>query len=167
MERDLLKGNVATLILAVLRAAPLHGYGIAREIERMSDGVLVLNEGALYPALHRLEEDGRIRGTWSADDNCRRRRIYTLTPEGSAVLDNRMQSWSTFANAVDRVLSGDDSRCSTRATRTVFRSGGWPGCARRCERWVQCTARLGWSTTTSRPSIARIAKETTEIRSEF
>ena len=66
-ERELLKGNTPTLVLAVLQAAPLHGYGIAREIERRSGNALKFKEGTLYPALHALEREGLITGAWSGE----------------------------------------------------------------------------------------------------
>ena len=66
-ERELLKGNTPTLVLAVLKDAPLHGYGIAREIERRSSNALRFKEGTLYPALHALEREGLIVGAWSRE----------------------------------------------------------------------------------------------------
>lgn len=106
-ERELLKGNTPTLVLAVLRDGPLHGYGIAREIERRSDSALKFKEGTLYPTLHGLEQQGLILGEWRRTDKGRERRVYSLTPAGLTELEQRTQVWERFASAIHRVLSGD------------------------------------------------------------
>src|SRR2546421_9161865 len=88
-ERELLKGNTPTLVLAVLRDGPLHGYGIAREIERRSESALQCKEGTLYPALHALERDGLVRGEWRREEGGRERKVYSLTPPGAVALEER------------------------------------------------------------------------------
>src|SRR5213594_3187500 len=94
-ERELLKGNTPTLVLAVLRDGPLHGYAIARAIERRSAGdppggwALRCKEGTLYPALHALERDGLISGEWQREEGVRERKVYHLTPAGRAALEER------------------------------------------------------------------------------
>ncbi|MBW3625549.1 MAG: PadR family transcriptional regulator [Armatimonadetes bacterium] len=104
MERELLKGNTPTLILAVLEEGPLHGYAIAREIERRSDNALTFKEGTLYPALHTLEQQGWVISEWRKTAGERDRKVYTLTPAGRAALEERTRRWDRFAHAVDRIL---------------------------------------------------------------
>ncbi|PQV64258.1 PadR family transcriptional regulator, regulatory protein PadR [Abditibacterium utsteinense] len=104
MQRELLKGNVPTLILSVLKSGGLHGYAIAREIERRSGGVLEWKEGTLYPALHALEKDGFIVARWENNEHGPSRKIYTLTPEGEADLKRRSALWNQFSRAINDVL---------------------------------------------------------------
>jgi len=106
-ERELLKGNTPTLVLAVLMDGPLHGYGIAREIERRSDNALKFKEGTLYPALHALEGEGLIVGEWRREEGGRERKVYTITPAGRAALEQRTRTWNTFATAITRVIGGE------------------------------------------------------------
>src|ERR1043166_2904852 len=93
-ERELLKGNTPTLVLAVLAGGPLHGYGIAREIERRSDNALKFKEGTLYPALHILGREGLITGEWQRPEGARERKVYSITPAGHAALEKRLRAWS-------------------------------------------------------------------------
>ena len=81
-ERELLKGNTPTLILAVLRDEPRHGYAIAREVERLSNSELKFRDGTLYPALQQLEQAKLIVGAWEATDNAPPRKVYRITQEG-------------------------------------------------------------------------------------
>lgn len=104
MQRELLKGNVPALILSVLNGGALHGYAIAREIERRSGGVLEWKEGTLYPALHALEKDGLIVAQWEEKERGPARKVYALTPEGEADLKRRSVMWSQFSRAVSDVL---------------------------------------------------------------
>ena len=108
-ERELLKGNTPTLALAVLRTAPLHGYGIAREIERRSGNALRFKEGTLYPALHALERDGLIAGEWKQEPGGHERKVYGITPAGIAALESRARTWRDFASAIYRVIDADDT----------------------------------------------------------
>ena len=120
IEKELLKGNTPTLVLAVLRDGPLHGYGIAREIERRSGEALSCKEGTLYPVLHSLERDGLIQGEWRRDEGERSRKEYTLTTAGAAALEERARSWEQFAAAIGRVLGGgqdEDAMAPGRAPR--------------------------------------------------
>jgi PadR family transcriptional regulator PadR len=105
--RELLKGNTPTLVLAVLKGSPLHGYGIAREIERRSGNALKFKEGTLYPALHALEREGMITGQWHKEGNARERKVYTITPAGLAALDRRARTWTEFVTAIHQVIEGD------------------------------------------------------------
>ena|SRR5438270_9882502 len=100
-------GNTATLVLAVLRDSPLHGYAIAREIERRSGGALRFRDGNLYPALHALERDGWIAGHWETPGGAPGRRVYTITEGGLAELARRTRSWDDFARGFGRVLGGE------------------------------------------------------------
>src|SRR5437867_2049578 len=102
-ERELLKGNTPTLVLAVLRGGPLHGYGIAREIERRSDDALTCREGTLYPALHALEREGLVKGEWRLEGE-RPRKVYALTSAGLSALEERTRTWERFVTAVQRVI---------------------------------------------------------------
>lgn len=102
-DRDLLRGNIPTLILAVVREAPLHGLAIAREINQRSNNALELKQGTLYPALHSLERDGWISGEWEILEGERPRKVYTLTPAGIAELGRRMRAWSQFSAAMESV----------------------------------------------------------------
>jgi PadR family transcriptional regulator PadR len=104
-QRELLRGSTPTLVLAVLRDGPLHGYGIAREIEERSRHSLQCREGTLYPVLHTLEEDGLIAGEWLVNGE-RARKVYTLTPAGVAAYDERARTWGEFVEAVQSVLGG-------------------------------------------------------------
>jgi PadR family transcriptional regulator len=115
IERELLKGNTPTLVLAVLRDGPQHGYAIARAIERRSEQALRCREGTLYPALHALEREGLIAGEWQPGPAGRSRRVYRLTPAGQAALDERAQAWDRFAAAVHRVLAGENQEGSDGA----------------------------------------------------
>ena len=104
MERELLKGNTPTLVLAVLQAGPLHGYGIAREIERRSSHVLKFKEGTLYPALQALERDGLVCGNWEVQSKGPARKVYGLTAAGRKELVRRTRIWSAFTTAVGNVI---------------------------------------------------------------
>lgn len=117
-ERELLKGNTPTLVLAVLGDGPLHGYGIAREIERRSDNALKFKEGTLYPALHTLEREGLIAGEWRRDEGERERKVYSITPAGHAALEQRTRTWNTFATAIERVIGGQKDAPTSSGTGT-------------------------------------------------
>ncbi len=104
LEAQLMKGNTPTLILAVLSDGPLHGYAIAREIERRSDQALRFKEGTLYPALRALDESGLIVGEWETPTSGAARRNYRLTPEGHAELSRRKEVWRKFTGGMSGVL---------------------------------------------------------------
>jgi len=93
------------LVLTVLgRRGPLHGYGIANAIEDLSDEALRIDEGSLYPALHRMEEAGWITASWTVTENKRRARIYQLTRAGKKQLAAETERWTSFSTGVARVL---------------------------------------------------------------
>ncbi len=105
-HRDLQKGNIQTLVLAVLSDAPRHGYAIAREIERRSRNALKAGEGSLYPALHALESDGFITGIWETQPSGPARKIYSMTDAGQSELAKRAAAWKDYTNVVGLVLEG-------------------------------------------------------------
>jgi PadR family transcriptional regulator, regulatory protein PadR len=93
------------LVLTILsRRSPLHGYGIASAIQELSEEALRVEEGSLYPALHRMEEAGWISAEWVVTENKRRARIYRITRAGSKQLASETQRWDSFSSGVARVL---------------------------------------------------------------
>jgi transcriptional regulator len=102
---DTLQGSLDLLVLKVLsRRAPLHGYAIMTAIEEIAGEVLRVEEGSLYPALHRMETDTWIRASWITKDNGRRARVYELTAQGRRQLENEEARWTAVTGAVQRVL---------------------------------------------------------------
>ena len=101
---EFLKGTLDLMILKTLSWAPAHGYGIARWIEQCTDDVLQVEEGSLYPALYKLEENGLIVADWGVTENNRRAKFYRLTAAGKKQLRKAQDYWSKFATAVARVL---------------------------------------------------------------
>jgi PadR family transcriptional regulator, regulatory protein PadR len=104
-RQDALQGSLPLLVLKLLaRRGPLHGYGIATQIETMSDETLRVEEGSLYPALHRLEEDGEIQARWTTTDTGRRARVYEITAGGRKRLESEEARWRTITAAVGKIL---------------------------------------------------------------
>lgn len=101
---DLLQGTLDLLILKTLALGPQHGWGISQRIQQVSRDVLQITQGSLYPALHRLEQQGWIAAEWGASDNNRRAKFYRLTPEGEKRLEVEQESWERLSTAVGRVL---------------------------------------------------------------
>jgi transcriptional regulator len=99
-----LPGTLDMLILKTLARGPLHGYAIAQFIQQASDEVLKVEEGALYPALHRLEVRGLLKAEWGASDNNRRAKFYRLTATGRRELEHESAFWNRVAAAVTRVM---------------------------------------------------------------
>lgn len=106
---DLFTGTLELLILRTVAGSPLHGYAIGRAIRDGSSGVLDPEEGALYPALHRLERRGLLSSSWGRTDTGRRAKFYTLTPDGSAHLASERDRWSDHARAVESILDGQEA----------------------------------------------------------
>jgi PadR family transcriptional regulator PadR len=100
----LVQGTVDLLVLRVLALEPMHGYGIASEVQRRTDGELVIPDAALYQSLHRLERQGLVDAEWAASENNRRARYYSLTPLGRKRLRDEAQNWRRYARAVDTLL---------------------------------------------------------------
>ena len=104
-KADTLQGSLDLLALKILsRRAPLHGYAIMTAIEEISGEVLRIEEGSLYPALHRMEETGSIRASWVTKDSGRRARVYELTARGRKQLASEEARWTAVVGAVERVL---------------------------------------------------------------
>ncbi len=103
-KADVLQGTLDLLILKALTLGPLHGWGISKRIRVMSGEVLEVNQGSLYPALHRLEDRGLIAAEWGVSDEGRRAKFYTLTQAGRAQFVEERESWSLFSAAVQQVL---------------------------------------------------------------
>ena len=101
---DLLQGTLGVLILKALSWGPLHGYGIARTIEDITNEELLIEEGSLYPALHRLQARGLVQSEWSLSATNRRVKTYTITDEGRAQLRAELSRWDRFSAAVSLVL---------------------------------------------------------------
>jgi len=101
---DSLQGSLELLILKSVDAAPQHGFGIALHIQTVSDGLLRIEEGSLYPALHRLQKQGFLKSEWKTTDNGRRARYYRLTPSGRKRLAQAVTNWSSLAKGVRKVL---------------------------------------------------------------
>lgn len=105
-RKELLHGTLDLLILKTLHVGePMHGWGVAVRIQQLSNDVLQLNQGSLYPALHRLEHRGWIRSEWGTSSNNRRARFYRLTALGRTQLTRERQQWDSFAAAVQTVLA--------------------------------------------------------------
>jgi transcriptional regulator len=101
---EVLRGTLDLLILKAVSWGPTHGYGVARWIESATNDVLQIEEGSLYPALHRLEVRGWIASEWGTSENNRRAKFYTLTPKGRAQLRLEAATWTRFAQAVFAAL---------------------------------------------------------------
>lgn len=101
---DLIQGTLEMLVLRALTRGPLHGYGVAEWIQQTSQQVLKVEEGALYPALHRLELRGLLRAEWGASENNRRAKFYQLTTEGKKRLQTESQRWARLSAAVAFVM---------------------------------------------------------------
>ncbi len=102
---DLLQGTLDVLILKTLSPGSMHGWGISQRIQQLSQDVLAVNQGSLYPALHRLELKGWIEAEWGSSENNRKARFYSLTRSGRRQLAEETESWERFAAAVGRVLA--------------------------------------------------------------
>src|ERR1700734_118730 len=101
---DNLQGSLALLILQSVEREPMHGWGITLHIERISNDVLRVEEGSLYPALHRMEQDGWIKSEWGLSENNRRARIYQITTLGRRKLAEERENWRRITDAVGIVL---------------------------------------------------------------
>lgn len=103
-QGDLLQGTLDLLILKTLTHGPKHGYAIVEWIQQTSESVLRVEEGALYPALHRLELKGWLSSDWGVSENKRRAKYYSLTPAGSRALESAAESFTRLSGAVHRIL---------------------------------------------------------------
>ena len=101
---ELLQGTLDLLILRTLQTAPKHGWDIAEQIEQTSEHVIEVNQGSLYPALHRLEHQGWIKAEWGVSELGRRARFYRLTAEGRKQLAEETEGWKRLSAAINRVI---------------------------------------------------------------
>ena len=101
---DVLHGSLDLLVLKALSAGPLHGYAIGQRISQFAEDVLRVEEGSLYPALHRMEQAGWIAAEWSVTENNRRARVYRLTRNGQKRLDEEMDKWARLTTGVRKFL---------------------------------------------------------------
>jgi len=110
-KTDVLQGTLDLMVLQTLNAlGPLHGYGIARRIEQVSESVLQLNEGTVYTALLRLQQRGWISSEWGASENNRRARFYSITRKGRNQLARETEDWQRISKAIGRLLRLADQR---------------------------------------------------------
>jgi PadR family transcriptional regulator, regulatory protein PadR len=103
-KRDLLQGTLDLLVLKTLELEPMHGWGITQRIQQVSRSVLQVNQGSLYPALHRLEEQGWIKAAWKASENNRQAKYYELTARGRRQLAEETANWLRLSHAVARIV---------------------------------------------------------------
>lgn len=103
-QTDALRGSLDLLVLKTLSLTPMHGWGISQRVQQISDGVLEVNQGSLYPALQRLEKEGLVKSQWGTTDNNRRARYYELTGAGRRALGEEVESWRRFAAGLEAVL---------------------------------------------------------------
>jgi transcriptional regulator len=101
---DMLQGTLDMLILRTLVLAPAHGHSIAYAIERASEDILQVEHGSLYPALHRLEEQGLVASFWGTSENNRKAKYYRITPEGRKKLTHERSRWEQLVRAITRVM---------------------------------------------------------------
>ncbi len=103
-KSDLLQGTLDLLILKTLELEPMHGWGISQRIQQISESVLQVNQGSLYPALHRLEEQGFIEAAWGPSENNRQAKFYELSRLGKRQLAAETENWERLSGAVGRIL---------------------------------------------------------------
>jgi transcriptional regulator len=104
-KNDILQGTLALLVLKTLASTKrMHGYAITTHIQRVSDDLLRVEEGSLYPALHRMEQEGWIRAEWGITEKNREARFYSLTPKGRKQLAQEQESWARLTRGVERVI---------------------------------------------------------------
>ena len=101
---DLLRGTLDMLVLKTLSLEPMHGLGVSRRIEQVTDGVFSVKPGSLFPALHRLEERGWVRGEWGESENNRRAKYYRLTSAGRRQLGEERSNWAQVTLAITKLL---------------------------------------------------------------
>ncbi|HXG63928.1 MAG TPA: PadR family transcriptional regulator [Blastocatellia bacterium] len=103
-KSDLLQGTLDMLILKTLALEPMHGWGISQRIQQISEGVLCVNQGSLYPALHRLERQGWITSEWGNSENNRQAKYYSLTRAGREQLEEETANWERLSAAITQIL---------------------------------------------------------------
>ena len=103
-KSDLLQGTLDMLILKIVTLGPIHGYGISRRLRQISDEVLLVQQGSLYPALHRLEKRGWLSSDWGESEKGREAKFYKLSAKGKKQLSREQSNWNRLAGAVTRIL---------------------------------------------------------------
>jgi len=103
-KSDLLQGTLDLLILKTLALETMHGWGISQRIQQISEGVLTVNQGSLYPALYRLEQQGWITSEWGNSENNRQAKYYKLTREGHRQLADETENWERLSTAINQIL---------------------------------------------------------------
>jgi PadR family transcriptional regulator len=106
-QAEIMKGTLDLLVLKTLEIEPRHGVGVADRIQQITSGTFVVRPGSLFPALHRLEEDGFIKGEWSETPEGRRARYYRLTASGQRQLATERKNWSRIVLAIGRILEAE------------------------------------------------------------
>ena len=101
---DLVQGTLDLLLLKILALEPLNGFAVSQRLKQVSGEILQVSDGSLYPALHKLEQEGWITAEWKASENNRRAKFYSLTPKGRQQLDLETRKWDKFAGAIARIL---------------------------------------------------------------
>ena len=104
-KQDFLKGTLDMLILKIVALGPIHGYAIALRVEQISNDVFQLQQGSLYPALHKLEKDKLLAAEWKQTDTGREAKFYSLTPKGRKRLQAEVQNWERLSGAVSLILN--------------------------------------------------------------
>ncbi|MBL0388803.1 helix-turn-helix transcriptional regulator [Tumebacillus sp. ITR2] len=104
MNKELLKGSTAILVLSLLEKQDLYGYQMIKAMEQASNGLFLFKEGTLYPLLHTLESNGDVESYWSDGEGARKRKYYRLTEAGRLQVRKKREEWQTFRNAVDLVI---------------------------------------------------------------
>ena len=102
---DLVQGTLDLLLLKILALEPLHGWAISLRLKQVSGDILQVSDGSLYPALHKLEQQGWIKSEWKATENNRRAKFYSLTRLGRKQLDNEAANWNRLSGAISRVVA--------------------------------------------------------------
>ena len=105
LNKEMLKGSTAVLVLSMLNREPMYGYQMIKEIEKESQGIFSFKEGTLYPILHSLENGSIIESYWWGDEGSRQRKYYKLTARGKSELKKKQQEWTVFRSAVDKILT--------------------------------------------------------------
>ena len=103
-QADALRGSLDLLVLKTLSLEAMHGWGISQRVQQISDGVLEMNQGSLYPALQRLEKEGLITSEWGTTDNNRQARYYQLTASGRRAFKEEVENWRRFSLGLEAVL---------------------------------------------------------------
>jgi PadR family transcriptional regulator PadR len=106
-QAELMKGTLDLLVLKTLELEPRHGVGVADRIQQISGGTFVVKPGSLFPALHRLEQDGSIKGEWSQTPEGRRAKYYRLTPAGQRQLSTEKKNWARIVLAIGLILEAE------------------------------------------------------------